>query len=173
MNNLLKFLMENPGMADVMDTQRGEIVHTGGYSAHFGFIPVTSVDTNEVVGCYTVGQGEESNVARLLDSTYETLVNELENFKSIYSKKDKLEWVDCSQDVEDISIYKGTVKLNGYTYSFTVSSKEMSGLVNNKTPQQLVRCLDSSTINAILNGHEYDCSESLRCKLLLLMCASF
>lgn len=168
-NVLLDYLMANPGKADYMDLNSGTVVHTGGYGKCFGAIPTSNIYTGET-GVISVK--EEPVYEKEIPSTTcmeSYSVDELKSFVDEFINErhnTKFNFVKC-EDVDGRYCY-GTISYNGELYEFISSDmRELSKLVNDKSPRQLAKCLDTCSIK----GYKYELR--VKAKLLLYICAGF
>lgn len=158
-NVLLDYLMANPGKADYMDLNSGTVVHTGGYGKCFGAIPTSNIYTGET-GVIVMNETSHTNnynvseLASFIDEFYKEKANVFFCFAG------------CNEDKSGNCF--GAVNYNDQVFNFNTSDMDaLSGLVNNKTPEQLIRCLETCNI--------IECPNDLRMKskLLLYICAGF
>lgn len=168
-NVLLNYLMANPGKADYMDLNSGTVVHTGSYGKCFGAIPTSNIYTGET-GVISVKEepvydkeipsitSMESYNVEVLQSFIDAFFNEKQSAQFNFVKCEDVDGRYCH----------GTISYNGDLYDFISSDmRELSKLVNDKSPRQLAKCLDTSCIK----GYKYELS--VKAKLLLYICAGF
>lgn len=145
-NSLLNFVLENPGIADYMDLRTGTIIHTGVNN---------NVEVSPVSTRFTNKRYSKADLEWAIESFYSEQ-NE-SNFR----------FNECEEICEGYVI--GTFRYKDKLYCFTSGEiDELSALVNDKSPEQLSKCMDTCRVT-----NERGLEPNIKAKLLLYICRGF